>query len=128
VAFVRSIDRRKFLILASAVAAVSLLPLPGYPFKKFASKKAAATAGDLAEVVEEYLNNFPKERDVGFLCQTLGLKLENAADRSFLSQPIILDRIQQDFENGRVASLAGWTLSRTEARVLVLLSLPGQGK
>ena len=124
----RSIERRKFLILAPAFVAISLLPLPGYPLKIFASKKTAASAGDLAEVVEEYLNNFPKERDVGFLCQSLGLKLENAPDRSFLTEPKILDRIQQDFENGRVLSLAGWILSRTESRVLALVSLSGQGK
>lgn len=125
----RSINRRSFLILAPAAAVAGvLLPLPSYLSKTFASDEAESAGGELAEVVDEYLKNFPQERDVHFLSERLTLKLENATDKSFLSEPTIIVRIQQDFEEGRVVSLAGWILSRTEARVLALVSLLGQVK
>lgn len=126
----RSINRRSFLILAPAVAVagVSLLPLPSYLSKIFASDEAESAGGELAEVVDEYLKNFPQERDVHFLSEHLALKLENTTAKFYLSEPTIILRIQQDFEEGRVVSLAGWILSKTEARVLVLVSLLGQVK
>jgi hypothetical protein len=73
--------------------------------------------------VDEYLKNFPQERDVRFLCESLGLELDTTADKAFLSEPTILVRIEQDFAEGQTVSVSGWILSKTEVRVLALSSL-----
>jgi hypothetical protein len=108
---------------AVALAGASLLALPGCPRKTVAVDENPSATSELDQVVEEYLRNFPQERNVRFLCERLELKLDNTADRSFLREPTILIRIQQDFAEGRTVSLAGWILSRTEVRVLALVSL-----
>jgi hypothetical protein len=122
------INRRSFLILAPAVAVVSasLLALPGCLLKNCAHDKAESTGGELEQIVDEYLKNFPQERDLRFLCERLSLGLENITDMSFLTDPTVLVQIQQDFAAGRTLSLAGWILSRTEVRVLALVSLLGR--
>jgi hypothetical protein len=123
----RSITRRTFLIIAPAAAAgASLLAWAGYPRKTFASDETDSVGGELAHVVEEYFKNFPQERDVRVLCESIGLQVCNSADRAFLSEPAILARIQQDFTEERTVSVAGWILSRTEVRVLALLHLLGR--
>jgi hypothetical protein len=122
------INRRSFLILAPAVAVVSasLLALPGCLLKNFAHDEAESTGGELDQIVDEYLKNFPQERDLRFLCESLSLGLENTTNMSFLSDPTVLVQIEQDFAGGRTLSLAGWILSRTELRVLALVSLLGR--
>jgi hypothetical protein len=122
------INRRSFLILAPAVAVVSasLLALPGCLLKNFVHDEAESTGGELDQIVDEYLKNFPQERDLRFLCESLSLGLENTTNMSFLSDPTVLVQIEQDFAGGRTLSLAGWILSRTELRVLALVSLLGR--
>ena len=99
----RSMNRRHFLILAPAVAVAgaSLLSLPaGSSGKTLAGDEGESGGSELAEIVEGYLKNFPKERDVHFLCESLALEHDTIADRAFLSEPMILVRIQQDFGDG----------------------------
>ena len=122
------IHRRSFLILAPAVvvAGVSLLMFPGCLRKKLTSSDAESAGSELDQVVDEYLKNFPQERNLRFLCESLSLELENTTDMFFLSDPTILVQIEQDFAGGRTLSLAGWILSRTEVRVLALVSLLGR--
>ena len=124
----RPINRRSFLILAPAAAAagISLLAMPAHLRKTFASDEAELAGGELAQVIDEYFKNFPQERDVHFLSERLAIELANTTDRSFLNEPTILARIQQDFAEERTVSLAGWILSGTEVRVLALLSLLGR--
>jgi|ERR1051325_4116885 hypothetical protein len=119
------ISRRTFLILAPAAAAagVSLLSLSGSLRSSFAANEPGSARDELVEIVDEYLRNFPEERDTRRLCETLGVQLQRPGDRSFVSEPAILHGIEQDFAEGRSVSLGGWILSRTEARVLALLTL-----
>jgi hypothetical protein len=120
----RSITRRSFLVLARAIGGVSLLGWHGYPRRSLATAAAAEpAAGELATIVAEYLENYPRERDVRVLRESLGLDAVNAADPSTASEPTVLPRIQQDFAEERTVSVAGWILSRTELRVLALRAL-----
>jgi hypothetical protein len=116
-----SINRRSFLILAPVIAFAGALS--GCLYQKFQTYEAQSGGDELAQIVDEYLKNFPQERDVRFLCERLGLELDTSADKAFLSEPTILVRIEQDFAEGQTVSVAGWILSKTEVRVLALSSL-----
>jgi|RhiMethySRZTD1v2_1073278.scaffolds.fasta_scaffold100984_2 hypothetical protein len=116
-----SINRRSFLILAPVIAFAGALP--GCLYQKFQTYEAQSGGDELAQIVDEYLKNFPQERDVRFLCESLGLELDTTADKAFLSEPTILVRIEQDFAEGQTVSVSGWILSKTEVRVLALSSL-----
>jgi hypothetical protein len=120
-AAMNSINRRSFLILAPVIAFAGALP--GCLYQRFETNEAESGGDELDQVVEEYLKNFPQERDVRFLCESLGLELDPTADKAFLREPTILVRIQQDFAEGHMVSVAGWILSKTEVRVLALSSL-----
>jgi hypothetical protein len=109
---------------AGALAAASLLGFAGCLRNTIAND--TAPADELARIVDEYLENFPEERDLRLLRDSLSLKLENTTDVSFASDPTILSQIRRDFAEAHTLSLAGWRLSRTEARVLVLVSLLGR--
>jgi hypothetical protein len=91
--------------------------------KNFKRTKRSPAATSWPQIVDEYLKNFPQERDVRFLCESLGLELDTTADKAFLSEPTILVRIEQDFAEGQTVSVSGWILSKTEVRVLALSSL-----
>ena len=120
----RSITRRSFLVLARAIGGVSLLGWPGYPCRSLArAATAQPPAGELATIVAEYLQNYPRERDVHVLLESLGLDAVNAADAPAASERTVLLRIQQDFAEERTVSVAGWIFSRTELRVFALRSL-----
>ena len=116
-----SINRRSFLILAPVIAFAGALP--GCLYQKFQTYKVQSGGDELVQIVDEYLKNFPQERDVRFLRESLGLELDTTADQAFLSEPTILVRIEQDFAEGQTVSVAGWILSKTEVRVLALSSL-----
>lgn len=117
----KSINRRSFLTLAPAIAVAGALPACLY--QKFETNEPESGDDELAQIVEEYLKHFPQERDVRFLCESLGLELDTTADKAFLTEPMILVRIQQDFAEGHTVSVSGWILSKTEVRVLALSSL-----
>jgi hypothetical protein len=123
-----AISRRTFLILAPAAAAAgaSLLSVSGSLRNSFAANEAGYHGDELVAMVEEYLRNFPEERDIAKLYEILGVQSDTTGDRSFASAPTVLRRIEQDFAEERTVSLAGWILSRTESRVLALLTLLGR--
>jgi len=55
---VKSINRRSFLILAPAIAVAGALPACLY--QKFQTYEAQSGGDELAQIVDEYLKNFPQ--------------------------------------------------------------------
>jgi hypothetical protein len=121
------INRRSFLMLApaAALAGASLLGFAGCLRKSIINDQSPAD-DELARIVDEYLEKFPEERGLRLLRESLSLKSETTTNFSFARDATILGQIQRDFAEGHTLSLAGWMLSRTEVRVLVLVSLLGR--
>jgi hypothetical protein len=74
--------------------------------------------GTLAELAEAYRERHPDERDDM-------IELELLSDRS---PGVSLDahlsmRVQRDFDDDRLENLAGWMLTRTEARLIRLAAI-----
>lgn len=118
-----SITRRALLELAPAAALILLLPFPGYPPGTAAGEGGEFSRSELSQIVGEYLHNFPEERDPHQLANILEIEFPASADLSLIETPVIVSRIQKDFEEERTVSAGGWILSRTEVRCLALLDL-----
>ena len=101
----------------------SALTVPGFLRNLFGRDDADGPAGELGEVVDDFLNKFPQERSLAALSEKLGLDLMNS---TVLQHPEIVASIQQDFTEGRTISVRGWILSITEVRALAFLRLSGQ--
>lgn len=79
-------------------------------------------------VGREYLQSLPSEANIGrltdLICSTEGA--QRAAfthiNEEKLRQMLIVQQ-RRDFEEGRVASVRGWILSRTECRLCALVAL-----
>ena len=61
-----------------------------------------------------YLAANPSENDAGRLAELLGLERDWSR---------VEEEIREDYRNGRVTPLAGWSISRTEGRLYALASL-----
>lgn len=86
----------------------------------FPEPRAAAGMGAL------YLQSRPEERSIKWLAQTLlgspAFPRTNRHGRERLTARLRADR-ERDFVNADLVVLEGWVITRTEARLLALLSL-----
>jgi GAF domain-containing protein len=88
----------------------------------FVHKESAKVIG------RAYLQRVPEESEVSRLVAGIcSLQVEQhtecakAAPKRY--RDLLLQQQQQDFEHGRVVSVAGWILSQTEARLCALATL-----
>jgi len=83
---------------------------------------------DAAVIGLEYLNSAPEEVDmqklIHLICPSDSDKYRQLADASSDdAHDLIVGWQREDFEHGRIANVAGWLLSETEARVCALTAL-----
>lgn len=120
----RRIGRRALLL---ACAAAGLAAREEGPLAAAASRLRAATRHPLsaAAVGKAYVARFPEEADQHVLTALIldALKIEApeaaARDERALAAAIA-GRVRRDFAEGATAAIAGWILSRTEARLCAL--------
>ena len=107
--------------LAESVGSVPADPLVSWIFR---SRESAVLLG------AEYLRREPAERDLRKLRELLGLRLEAAADPSEdevrAQAAALLERHRDDFREGRVRRIGGWTLSLTELRLCAMVFLAAE--
>ena len=117
------IGRRTFvgLLAASGVAGASL----ANDFVRGASRAGAASTAARSDGVvtlgKAYLRAYPREADTKFLLARLpGV---DPTQHVRPQMPALVPAITQDFETGRVITVQGWQLSRTEARAAAAVAL-----
>jgi hypothetical protein len=124
---------RRFVLIAAAAALGFSTPSIGA-----AAEAARETALRLRAMMRPrssaravglaYLARYPEEADAALLTRRLlaglGQEPETARldDRALRRR--VAARVSADFAEGRTASLDGWLLSRTEARLCALAALP----
>lgn len=116
--------RRTFLLAAAAFGA-SLPPGPAFSMDAATRLRALVPAPTSArELGRIYLAQHPGEDGAALTRHILSsLSLDEEAvvalDRQALPA-MVTSRVRADFENGRTVEVAGWILSRTEARLCAL--------
>lgn len=122
--------RRRFLVgallsLAGSLRATQLIGSESVRVAGLLRGMFSDTSG-AAAVGRRYLRSHPEEASATWLSQTL-FGPESALDMNpggieFLRERIRAGRVQ-DFVDGDLVILDGWTVARTEARLLALASL-----
>ena len=130
-------ERREFLLSVAALGG-------GLGFPGLLRGSMAAHGGEFVEIEllelwardagvcaigRAWLEREPAERDRELLRARLAETLGPPATR--WSRALLLERVQRDYAEERVALLHGWILSRTEARLCALASLtapPGSAR
>lgn len=122
------ITRRKFVAMSAVALAVptsywmwfrggeklrALRDLPGQ-FNHFPTVCSVGIA---------YLMKFPEEKDAAKLNALLAAAVAATAARTTGHEPILSQKISDDFASGEVVSIDGWVLSRTECRAFALYAL-----
>jgi hypothetical protein len=109
-------NRRKFVLLGIAGAAVTSVPFAGCTRTDAAATpqflRSLLTDAQLREIGEAYRKRFPSESTAKIL-------------RSLVepSLPSINEVIAAEFRQGRIVVINGWILSETEGRQAALYSL-----
>jgi len=113
---------RPLQVLATPARTTSSDPLLMALANFFVHKESAKVIG------RAYLQRVPEESEVSRLVAGIcSLQVEQhtecakAAPKRY--RDLLLQQQQQDFEHGRVVSVAGWILSQTEARLCALATL-----
>ncbi len=131
----RGLSRRSFLIASGAT--VALLIAGGQAIR---GRGAAGMAERIAnqfggnpgstKVGKAYLKAHPDEAHiehlVGQIVQDQSIFTLFRSDQYLVEK--IRDAVREDFSRGNTVTVANWILSRTEARVLALVSLVGVQK
>jgi hypothetical protein len=129
-----SISRRSLLLAAAGALSLSARPRPA------AAAPAAATVRRLAAFMRPqpsaaaigraYLAHFPEEAEPSALTRRIvgdvassEAALMRLDDRSLWNR--LAARRRADFAEGRLATVDGWLLSRTEARLCALAAASG---
>lgn len=129
-------ERRTFCELTSLVVTSTFLPLMGCSgsdpslYSKLSLPTTMAIINDSTTIIEvgiAYLKQVPGENDPESLADRLligsnGEVVPKTTD-SLALQKIMSEKIQSDFDNGKIVVVRGWVLSRTEARQCALYSL-----
>ena len=128
----RPITRKRLLAAAGGLA----LPLAVAPLRPWAAlvdvapaSPAARLAGLLADqdsaaaVGRAYLDSVPGEADARVLVSRLSASLGGRAVGGDDLRRLLAQRIDRDFAEERVATVQGWVLSVTEARLCALCAL-----
>jgi len=118
------IGRRTFvgLLAASGIVGASLANDLARGASRADATTAAAKGPDgVVRLGKAYLRAHPREADTKFLLARLpGI---DPTQRVRPQMPTLVPSITQDFETGRVITVQGWQLSRTEARVAAAVAL-----
>ncbi len=112
------------LLAASGVVGASLASDLARGASRADATTAAATAKGSDGVVvlgRAYLRAYPREADTKFLLARL--PDIDPTQRVRPQMPTLVPAITQDFETGRVITVQGWQLSRTEARAAAAVAL-----
>lgn len=120
-------DRRRFLRLTGASSLLCAAPAAGWgrprpPLEPEARPALLSMLGDPARVRElgrRYRSMMPEEKSREALLSAL----RSEPDSTPTEEGQFKEQIRDDFASGRVVTLDGWVLSRTEARQCALFSL-----
>jgi hypothetical protein len=82
--------------------------------------EANAAGGTLAELADEYRERHPEQRDDVIELELLADRPPGTSLDAHLSM-----RVRRDFDADRLENLAGWMLTRTEARLIRLAGVNG---
>ena len=117
------------LVIGKVCAAAATLPAPPTDgdvrhlvVQMFSDPTAARTVG------RAYLRQYPDEADTARLIAELvalqsGADVADAAARISHFRGRVSSRVARDFRGGNTVAVAGWVLSRTEARLCAVLCL-----
>ena len=110
------------LLAASGVVGASLANDLARGASRADATTAAAKGPDgVVRLGKAYLRAYPREADTEFLLTRLpGI---DPTQRVRPQMPTLVPAITQDFETGRVITVQGWQLSRTEARAAAAVAL-----
>lgn len=122
-------ERKKFVLLASAVGIAVAIPTWHYKFRSIEYDKSLAKPQLLSNIWDSeaiirignlYRKQHPDEKSVQNLVSLLSdsLSTENGSIELFIAK-----RIREDFKTGSTVTIDGWILSTTEGRQCALYSL-----
>lgn len=120
-------NRRKFLLLASASGAAVAIPSAYYLLKVPDYDKSLITPLSLSLIWDQetilstgkkYIERFPEENNERFLARALFNDMKGSPNHEHLEA-----KSKSDFESSEYVIINGWMLSRTEARQCALYAL-----
>ena len=117
-------DRRS--VLAGALALLGATAAPDRSWPKGAAtvaETAARLGADAAEVGRRYLESNGSEANCELLADLVAANLDRDAGEAPEQMAMAAS---EDFRCGRVVTVDGWLLSRTEARICAIAYLAGQ--
>lgn len=124
------IQRREFLKLASYLAGLGAVGITGtHLFEEliysadpvFHVSGVPSSSSEIEKIGNAYLDQYPDERSLAFILQSLGLseqKLNQASPGEL--RDMIYNLIRQDVEDDKLVQVNGWFLTLTEARFYAL--------
>jgi hypothetical protein len=118
------VDRRS--VLAGALALLGATAAPDRSWPKGAAtvaETAARLGADAAEVGRRYLESNGSEANCELLADLVAANLDRHAGE--VPEQMAM-AASEDFRCGRVVTVDGWLLSRTEARICAIAYLAGQ--
>lgn len=122
-------ERKKFVLLASAVVVAVAIPTWHYKFRSLEYDKSLAKPQLLSNIWDSeaiirigelYRKQHPDEKSVRNLVSLLSDSLSTENGSIELS---IAKMIREDFKTGSTVTIDGWILSTTEGRQCALYSL-----